>query len=152
VAAIADYERARTGLYQDVVRWQQRGWIDEVYPMVYDPDFPSFRKRLATILAQTPRGSPVYPGIGVFRQRTVEETTSQIALTRSLRTGGYALYAFTDFFPSPSHEYEADERARRLRDARREAVYVLNAPPKPQQTPPTISDARSRRFANIPRR
>jgi hypothetical protein len=125
VAAIHDYERARTGLFQDVLKWQARGWIGEIYPMIYMEDRGAFSYHAARALARSPAGT-VLPGIGVHLHRSAGETAAQIAAARSLGAGGYALFAFAQLFPSPSHESRSDPSSKRLRAALRATVLALN--------------------------
>jgi uncharacterized lipoprotein YddW (UPF0748 family) len=125
VAAIQDYERARQDLFQDVVKWQGRGWIDEVYPMTYDRDESVFSLRAKTALTQGLAGK-VVPGIGVHLLASAQDAASQIRRARALGAPGYCLFAFASFFPSPSHESKADADAKRLRLELRQTLLSLN--------------------------
>jgi len=125
VAAIQDYERARQDLFQDVVKWQSRGWIDEVYPMTYDRDGSIFSFRAKMALSQGIAGK-VFPGIGVHLLPSAQEIARQIHAARALGAPGYCLFAFASFFPSPSHESKDDSDSRRLRSELRQALLSLN--------------------------
>jgi uncharacterized lipoprotein YddW (UPF0748 family) len=125
VAAIQDYDRARKGLFQDVVKWQARGWIGEIYPMTYAEEESVFSYHAARAIARSPAGT-VFPGIGVHLHHAASETAAQIAVTRSLGARGYALFAFAQLFPSPSHESRSDPASKRLRAALRAQVLALN--------------------------
>lgn len=135
VAAIPDYERARKGLFQDVVKWHSNGWVDEVYPMTYSADEADFAYRADMAVRLGPPGK-VFPGIGVHLHSQPWETVRQIDVTRSLGAKGYCLFAFTSIFPSPSHEYRGDTDSRKLRAALRAAILARNggARPKAGQT------------------
>lgn len=133
-AAIADYERARKALFQDVVTWQKHRWVDEVYPMIYTDDPKEFAQRSSLAMRAVP-GSRVIPGIGVHTHSSARQTAQQIELTRRLGAGGYCLFAFTSLFPSASHEYRTDDSSRRLRASLRRTVLTLNNQPPPPTSP-----------------
>jgi uncharacterized lipoprotein YddW (UPF0748 family) len=148
VAAIADLDRARTALFQDVPRWQARGWIDEVYPMTYERDAPGFAYRAAAVLTRC-RRDQTFPGIGVHLFRSAGELSEQLEATRALGAGGYSLFAFANFFPSPSHESRNDPESKRLRAAMRATLLALNGGPQRREpqglagesAPPAIPEA-----------
>lgn len=125
VAAIKNYDHAKKMLFQDVVTWQRRGWIDEVFPMTYDKAEASFaRLAVGTVQSGLPR--KVYPGIGVYMLDRPEQLAAQIERIRRIGAGGYALFALSNFFPTTSHESHADQRAERLRNQMRQTVVSAN--------------------------
>jgi uncharacterized lipoprotein YddW (UPF0748 family) len=143
VAAIQDYERARRDLFQDVVKWQANGWIDEVYPMTYHRDDAAFRLYAGKAIGAGAPGK-VIPGIGVHLLDSVQALARQIEWTRSSRSGGYCLFAYSNFFPSTSHESRSDTASRLLRTQMRSRMRELNSPgeaPRKAQALP----------ANVPR-
>jgi len=125
VAAIQDFQRAREGLFQDVVTWQNEGWVDEVYPMTYVRSPAAFAARVKNVLGEGLEGK-VFPGIGVHLHTRVEETVGQIEVTRALGTRGFALFAYAGLFPSPSHESKSDPQLRQLRSRLRRKIFTLN--------------------------
>jgi uncharacterized lipoprotein YddW (UPF0748 family) len=126
VAAIQDYDRARGGLFQDVVLWQDAGWIDEVYPMTYAKDADTFAASVRSVLKRSKNPARVYPGIGVHLLEAPGELERQIEICRSLGAQGYALFAFASFFPSTSHESRRDDPSRRLRAGFRAALEAAH--------------------------
>ncbi len=145
VAAIQDYDRARKDLFQDVVKWQSNGWIDEVFPMTYHQDDDVFTFQTRSALAKGPKGK-VLPGIGVHLHASAGATARQIVLARKLGAGGYALFAFASFFPSPSHESQGDATSKRLRAALRAKLKELNGVPPAARIKPSRTVS-----ANVPR-
>jgi len=129
-AAIQDYTRAQKGLFQDVVKWQENGWIDDVYPMTYHRDEAKFRL-VAQKAVQAGRGAGgrVVPGIGVYLVDSAQEMARQIQTARTIGSGGYCLFAYANFFPSPSHESKSDERSKSLRAELRSKLRELNGIP-----------------------
>ncbi|MBI4604212.1 MAG: family 10 glycosylhydrolase, partial [Planctomycetes bacterium] len=134
VAAIEDYERAREGLFQDVVKWQEAGWVEDVYPMTYHRGPADFLARARPALERGARGR-VIPGIGAFLHGSAAETRRQVDLARGLRAGGYAVFAYSSLFPSPSPECGADAEAKALRSELRTAVLELNGGPRRARLP-----------------
>jgi uncharacterized lipoprotein YddW (UPF0748 family) len=125
VAAIQDFNRARDGLFQDVVTWQKEGWVDEVYPMTYVRSPSAFAGKVRAVLGHGLEGN-VFPGVGAYLHTTVEETVRQIEVTRAVGTRGFAVFAFANLFPSPSHESKDDAEGRRLRFRLRRKIFTLN--------------------------
>ena len=134
VAAIQDYRRARDDLFQDVVKWEENGWIDEVYPMTYHKDPGPFRTASAP-LVRASGASKVILGIGVHLHDNAEETAKQIQIARSMKAGGYCLFAYSNFFPSPSHESRSGSGSDLLRKSLRDRVRELNGIPPPARQP-----------------
>lgn len=132
-AAIANYDRARTALFQDAVTWQSSGWVQAVYPMTYTPDSNVFSGQVGAILRQS--SGTVIPGIGVYLHRQVEPTIRQIDAARQLGSSGYCLFAFASIFPSPSHEYRDDVAAKDLHSQLRRALVVANSGPPTRSRP-----------------
>jgi len=124
VAAIPDYARAVRGLFQDVAKWREKGWIEEIYPMTYETDDEVFAFRASAAARRSP--GVVIPGIGVHLHRGAGRTVSQIDATRRLGAPGYALFAFANLFPSPSHESRSDPASKRLRAALRASILAAN--------------------------
>lgn len=124
-AVLKDFDRARSLYFQDAARWVERGWVAEVVPMNYGRDSDGFLAHARDSLART-GGGRCLPGIGVYLLKGTHELSCQIDATRRLGTGGYCLFAYTSFFPSPSHASSVDRAARRLRISMREAVLRLN--------------------------
>lgn len=143
VAAIQDYSRARTGLFQDVNKWQGFGWIDEIYPMTYHKAEAPFR---ASALKAIESGGArrVMPGIGVYLFDSAAELSAQIKTTRALGAGGYALFAYANFFPSASHESRPDARGRQLRAELRAELQALNGIPASARSSSVVQ-------SNVPR-
>ncbi len=126
VAAIKDYARARENFFQDVVTWQRRGWVDEVFPMTYDKTtsgFTTFASRALSV----PQRDNVYPGVGVYLHDNARQLAAQLQQLERMNAKGYALFALSNFYPTPSHESRSDERSRALRASMRRAVANLNA-------------------------
>ena len=124
-AAIKDFVRAREGLFQDVAAWQARGWVDEIYPMAYDRALQDFNATAARTLELAADRRRVYPGIGVHLLQAPADLRRQVEVTRTLGTGGYCLFAYASFFPSPSHESRDDPASRRLRASMRQALLGI---------------------------
>ena len=124
VAAIPDYSRAVRGLFQDVAKWREKGWIDEIYPMTYEKDDEVFAFRASSAARRTP--GVVIPGIGVHLHQSAGRTVSQIDAARRLGAPGYALFAFANLFPSPSHESRSDPASKRLRAVLRANILAVN--------------------------
>lgn len=125
VAAIQDIKRARDGLFQDIVTWQNNGWVDEVYPMTYVRSPTVFASRVRNLLNHGREGK-VFPAVGAYLHKSVEETAKQIEMTRALGAQGFALFAFANLFPSPSHESRSDPQVRQLRFRLRRKIFTLN--------------------------
>jgi uncharacterized lipoprotein YddW (UPF0748 family) len=125
VAAIPDYTRAVRGLFQDVARWRDRGWIDEIYPMTYEKDEGVFAYRASSALRRSAPGS-VIPGIGAHLHDNAGRTVRQVDAARRLGARGYAIFAFANLFPSPSHESRSDPASKRLRAALRASILAAN--------------------------
>ncbi len=144
VAAIPDYKRAQEGLFQDVLKWQENGWIDEIYPMTYQKDPEIFRSVTSQWIRSGAAGK-VIPGLGVHLHESAEETARQIGIARGLGAVGYCLFAYSNFFPSPSHESRANAASEVLRKQLRDKVRDLNGiPPVAKQPSRAVS-------ANVPR-
>lgn len=128
VAAIRDYSRARTVLFQDVVTWQRRGWADEVFPMTYTDSTRTFRKYVRAIWDAGPH-STVYPGIGVYlhKGKGTVQLVSQIRAARQMGARGYALFALSNFQATASHESGKGKKAQRARQAMRDALIDINS-------------------------
>jgi uncharacterized lipoprotein YddW (UPF0748 family) len=124
VAAIPDYSRAVRGLFQDVGKWRDRGWIEEIYPMTYEKDDEVFAFRASSAMRRSP--GAVIPGIGAHLHRSAGRTVSQIDAARRLGAPGYALFAFPNLFPSPSHESRSDPASKRLRATLRASILAAN--------------------------
>jgi uncharacterized lipoprotein YddW (UPF0748 family) len=92
------------GLYADVVRWQQQGWLDYLAPQLYwpiDQKPQSFAVLLPWWHTQNPRGRHVWPGINpgrVLQQKPptrADELADQIELIRGAsRAPGHIHFSF----------------------------------------------------------
>lgn len=125
VAAIKNYDHAKKMLFQDVVTWQHRGWIDEVFQMNYDKVEASFERFAAMAVRSGVRGK-VYPGIGVYQLDRPEQLAARLERVRRTGAGGYALFALSNFFSTTSHESSSDPRSERLRARMRQVVVNAN--------------------------
>ena len=125
IAASKNYERAREGLFQDVLTWRRRGWVDEIFPMTYARDNTVFSQDLRGVLSAGDPGR-VCPGIGVYLHKDSSQLRSQVDLVRRMGAGGYALFALSNFYPTKSHESSNDSRSEALRSEMRETIRRLN--------------------------
>ena len=121
VAVLPDFARARKLFFQDTESWCARGWVDEIVPMSYRKDAASFSRQVRDAVAKS-HGVPVSAGIGVYLFDSPEMLRQQIARAERLGASGHSLFAFSNFFPSPSHESKKDARSVRLRRAMRTAL------------------------------
>lgn len=104
--------------FQDARRWIERGWVDAVFPMNYEADMESFRRRLA-IWSSIGSGALVVTGI-MFDRRDPAVITEQ--LERARRAGGhFAAFAYNSLFERvdeagrPRRDDQSAERAARRR-------------------------------------
>lgn len=125
VAAIKDYDHAKKVLFQDVVIWQHRGWVDEVFPMTYDKVEVAFA-RFAEMAVHRGISRRVYPGIGVYMLSRPDQLAAQIERIRRTGAGGYALFALSNFFATTSHESSSDPRSEQLRREMRQTLVSAN--------------------------
>lgn len=125
VAAIPDLDRAREGLFQDVVKWKEQGWVDDVIPMSYERDLRSWEQTLQRIASRLGTDR-VYPGVGLHLHKSAESVIAQLQRSSAMGFEGYAAFAFTQLFPSPSHEFSSAAPARELRGQMRRSFYRLH--------------------------
>jgi uncharacterized lipoprotein YddW (UPF0748 family) len=140
-AVLPDYASARRLYFQDAVKWQKQGWVDQVYPMTYAKNSTDFSYSASRAMHS---GVPekVIPGIGLHWHSTAVETARQIEVARALGASGYCLFSFSQIFPSPSHESGKDVPSRNLRAALRATLLVLNGgKAEPSRSPPSVSTA-----------
>ena len=137
VAAIRDFNLARTRLLQDAAGWRKNGWIEEVYPMIYEPTALRFGE-FAGDWARLCGGDSVVPGIGVHLLDGGESLRDQIRSIRRMpvaeRPAGYCLFAYSEFFPSTSPECRRDAESLARRSAFRLLLRALNRPQEASQT------------------
>ncbi len=129
LAAIRDVARARTHLFQDAAGWARKRWIDEVYPMNYSPSAERFW-RSSRNWVEDCAGAPVVVGIGVHLLDGPAAVREQLRLLRSsagsAQPAGYALFAYSDFFPSRSPHSRSGEAARARRSQLRDLLRMAN--------------------------
>lgn len=134
VAVLPDFERARKLFFQDTESWCASGWVDEIVPMSYRQDAASFGRQVRDAVAKS-HGVPVSAGIGVYLFESPEMLHRQITQAERLGASGHSLFAFSNFFPSPSHESKKDARSVQLRRALRatliESGTMQSANPAP---------------------
>lgn len=144
-AAVYPTAKSRKGIHQDAERWVSEGLVDAVFPMTYNDNDEDHRqaveegyrlfKRGGVTGADgrpvtTKNGRPVeiagvriacYPGIGVYKHKTAEQTVRQVEMSR----GGYAIFAYSSLFDSANDD--APQDSEKLKRARREALKKLPA-------------------------
>lgn len=113
-AAVFPTAKSRAARFQDAERWVRDGLVDAVYPMTYEDDAGEFEE-LAAQAERDFAGAACHPGVGAYRHATAAQTARQIAACRS----GFAVFAYSSFFPSADAS-QADPEP--LRRARREAA------------------------------
>jgi len=134
IAAIKNFQRAREGLFQDVLTWRSRGWVDEVFPMTYAADYSTFTSEVRTILSAG-GAHQVFPGIGVYLFSEASELEAQADFVRRMGSRGYALFALSNFYPTSSHESSDSARAKAKRRDMRETLLRINErASRPRQT------------------
>jgi uncharacterized lipoprotein YddW (UPF0748 family) len=121
IAAFPDLRQARERLFQDAPLWVEKGWIDEVCPMVYDRKAEEFERRLAPWKAAIP-APKLLAGIGLFLLEEQREVERQIAIARAETPRGFALFAYASCYLSRSPLSGNDARSAELRARRRKAV------------------------------
>ena len=130
VAVLPDLERARTLFFQDTESWCAKGWIDEIIPMAYRRDTDTFGRQVQEAVRKS-HGVPVSAGIGVHLFEAPRRLTAQITLAERFGAASYSLFAFSNFFPSPSHESKRDPRSVALRKALRNILLADLTTPAP---------------------
>ncbi|HLU47236.1 MAG TPA: family 10 glycosylhydrolase, partial [Planctomycetota bacterium] len=113
-AVIRDFDRARSHYFQDATKWVSARWVDEIVTMNYERELPRFEHHLATAIERA-GANRVIAGIGAYLIGTPADVAAQIE--SSLRHGarGWAIFAYTDLFPSRSHESKSGADAERRR-------------------------------------
>ncbi len=129
LAAVRDVVRARTHLFQDAAGWARKRWIDEIHPMNYSPNSERFG-RSSRKWVEGCAGVPVVVGIGVHLFDEPSVVLDQLRLLRSpagsLQPAGYALFAYSDFFPSRSPYARSGAAAKVRRAQLRELLRGAN--------------------------
>jgi uncharacterized lipoprotein YddW (UPF0748 family) len=123
-AVVSDFERARRLFFQDPVRWLNRGWVERLVPMHYQTDHAAFTYHTSLSLKRGGR-QHIIPGIGAYRFRSAHDLRHQIEISRRLGCEGFCLFAYTAFYPSPSHASENSRAAERLRSEMRHTLRQL---------------------------
>jgi hypothetical protein len=100
--------------------------------MTYQQAPATFLAAARTALSLDP-SRRTYPGVGAYLHTTVAETARQVEITRALGAGGYAIFAYANLFPSPSHESRADLAAKQLRAQLRRRIAALNGVKTPDR-------------------
>ena len=126
-AVIRDLGRGKEIFFQDAPTWLRKGWIDEVVPMNYEIDHPRF-EALAKRDSALAGGSRVIPGLGVYLYKSSKDLRRQVEIARGLHSPGYALFAYTSFFPTLSHASGQGKKAQSLRADLRRELTRLNLP------------------------
>ena len=148
MAAIRDGARAQR-LYQDAEAWKRRGWVDEVYPMNYDPDMGKFAE-CSRRWVKACGGDSVIVGIGVHLLDGAPGLREQVRILRAEpaggRAAGYCLFAVAEFFNTPSPESRNDPPSQARKTQLRALLQALNrpaakAPAKPAESPPVPQPA-----------
>ena len=124
-AVIRDLRRGRETFFQDSPTWLRYGWIDEVIPMNYETDLSRFESLARKDIGQAGRDRLI-PGLGVHVMDGEADLRKQIEITRALHSPGYSLFAYTSFFPTPSHASSQGKRADLERRAFRRELIRLN--------------------------
>jgi uncharacterized lipoprotein YddW (UPF0748 family) len=95
-AVFSDLNRAREEKAQDWQRWLQRGYVDQVCTMTYTTatkDFEALVRQQRTWAGTSRR---LVVGIGSWKMKRLGEVNAQIAITRRLGAGGFALFSYDD--------------------------------------------------------
>ena len=124
-AVIRDLQRGRKVFFQDSPVWVANGWVDEVVPMNYELDHGRF-ERLAKQDSGLAGARKTIPGLGAHLYKNGAGLRRQVEIARSLKAPGYALFAYTSFFPTPSHASHPGEKASRVRASLRKELVRLN--------------------------
>lgn len=124
-AVIRDLKRGKEVFFQDSPTWLEKGWIDEVIPMNYELDHSRF-EGLAKLDSGLAGASRTIAGLGAHLYRNETDLRRQIGIARKLRAPGYALFAYTSFFPTPSHASRQGKTARSRRLSLRKELLRLN--------------------------
>jgi uncharacterized lipoprotein YddW (UPF0748 family) len=139
-AAIFPTAESRGKVLQDAEGWVKAGLVDWVFPMTYSDSDVAFRSEIEEGYALFRRGgvfsssgSPVrmkngrpvdtassagaicFPGIGIFKHKTAEQTVRQMETCRA----GFALFSYSSLYVSPDDTRKESEK---LCKARRDAV------------------------------
>ena len=124
-AVVRDLDRGRELYMQRSQAWLEQGWIDEVLPMNYQRDTRAFRESARLDLARA--GGRSITGLGAHLYASGSELRSQLEANASIGARGYALFAYTSFFPTPSHASRSGPEAQRLRHQLRAALRAFNS-------------------------
>ncbi len=115
---------ARETYLQDAVRWAREGLLDRAIPMIYTDletqlvgDWHAWR-------ASVPSGARLTVGLGVYKH-VPGETAEQIALVEG--SDGFSLFGYASLFESADPNQDRSEKARALREQRRQALAKLLA-------------------------
>jgi uncharacterized lipoprotein YddW (UPF0748 family) len=104
LAAIRDREHARAHLFQDAEGWVKKGWVDQVYPMLYERESERFAARAREWIGAL-GGARVVLGIGVHLLPGAPAVDEQVRLARAAegaeRASGYCLFSYGEFFSPP---------------------------------------------------
>ncbi len=124
-AVIRDLKRGKEVFLQDSPTWIANGWIDEVIPMNYEKDHARFEE-LAKLDSGLAGGSRTIAGLGAHLYRNGADLRRQVEIARKLKSPGYSLFAYTSFFPTPSHASRPGEKANRVRASLCKELVRLN--------------------------
>jgi len=140
LAAIRDREHARSHLFQDAEGWVNRGWVDQVYPMIYERESDRFTA-LARGWTGDFGGGKVVLGIGVHLLEKTPDVGEQIRLVRTTvaagRAAGYCLFSYGEFFPAPPKPPPSPPEPQQKSSPRPQAA---KAPPSPKPEKPTAAE------------
>jgi uncharacterized lipoprotein YddW (UPF0748 family) len=95
-AVFRDWPIHRDEVGQDWKVWCEKGWLDYICPMDYNPSNRNFENIVAQQVRWVGR-FPCYPGIGVnatMSHLDVDGVIDQIQITRRCHTGGFALFCY----------------------------------------------------------
>ena len=124
-AVIRDLSRGRKVFLQDSPTWLRSGWIDDVLPMNYEASHARFEELARKDIAQAGRDHLIL-GLGAHIMDGGADLRRQIGITRKLESPGYALFAYSSFFPTSSHASTKGREAERNREALRSELIRLN--------------------------
>lgn len=95
-AVFSDLDRAREEKAQDWQLWLQRGLVDYVCTMTYTPNNRDFEALVRQQRTWAGTARRLVVGIGSWKMKRLGEVNSQIAITRRLGAGGFALFSYDD--------------------------------------------------------
>ena len=95
VAAYPDTENAKNTIFQDVRKWVDNGWIDEVFSMTYSGDNSYVRSNAQSFVSFTGQKCFYSTGLSGFSGTRKEILAGQFDIAREAGASGTALFAIT---------------------------------------------------------